>query len=372
MEHRPFGKNKKDLNVEGVEFNQGKLRGLIKVMTVRELLETMETREGHQFSLFSDTNRPINPGHVDKIAKYIETCENWALPAFALAVNRKISLNNRSRLTTFKEGEVSILDGQHRLEALKSVNAKYERAERQDLSNDLMERQMAVVLYIIEKPEDQRQLYADFSQQRANSAAEHAYMDQRNGLRNIVREVCEKHPLFRNGRFLTTDRNVKKGENRLATLLNMEAVCRAMELGLGKSMGAAKYAEYAVDPGKSALQNKFEDFLDFLSQWLPEYKVLIEDSELNLASKREETYAYDPQILVLWAAIYGIETGAEGNTEKLHILKPEINLEKKDPENSIDHGLGLRDGKKYKKIKDQAWNDAISTLRRYARDNAEC
>ncbi|WP_310415153.1 DNA sulfur modification protein DndB [Chamaesiphon sp. OTE_8_metabat_110] len=168
-------------------------------------------------------NRPINPRHVDEIARYLEDRENYILPAF--------TFNSRTPLRVYAYGKASVkfgyallptdlelyvTDGQHRIKALDKI-----RVQRPEIMND-------GATVVIVQEDDLAQIHQDFvdcARSQPISPSMLTAFDSQSLLPNFTRILSKESVLF-SGRIDMISRTLGKSPYFLFTM-NQLRICAA-------------------------------------------------------------------------------------------------------------------------------------------------
>ena len=117
----------------------------------------------------SEANRPIIPYHRTAIEKYMVDNPNWAFETITLAVPQG-SVQQASKLIQFDQDTISVLDGQHRLNAIVTLIQHMEEAAPSDRTNRVQNRinallrdELPFLMYEVQSPEHQHELFTLFA-----------------------------------------------------------------------------------------------------------------------------------------------------------------------------------------------------------------
>ena len=104
-------------NVEAIELRQGERTMYVGMKTLGEFNDLLPVRPESEYDVITDVNRAIDRRHVQKLVDYMKRREDWYLPS--------ITLRGHTDGVSFRDGilavdgDVDILDGQHRRLAIR-------------------------------------------------------------------------------------------------------------------------------------------------------------------------------------------------------------------------------------------------------------
>jgi DGQHR domain-containing protein len=118
-----------NLNRKSIDINQDNIKIVVTNLNVAELIKntyadvfaSKNNPEGYQ--------RPLNTIQINRIYEYIKTANNQILPTSIILAIHKDNIDNKSEGIIKLKGKFRIIDGQHRIAAMKKYIKEYELNE---------------------------------------------------------------------------------------------------------------------------------------------------------------------------------------------------------------------------------------------------
>ncbi|MDJ0658398.1 MAG: DNA sulfur modification protein DndB [Crocosphaera sp.] len=177
-------------------------------------LQSAETKK-NKSNAEEKMNRPLIKPHVNEIAKYLLSTDNYILPPFIFNCNTPLKVFSygtgpvQSGYAIISSNiELYVTDGQHRLEAIKKV-----LPERPELKND------SVTVLVVQE-EDMDQIHQDFADCAKNKPIPPALLaafDVSNTLAKLARQISRDLVIF-NDRIDKLSNNVGKAPDYMFTM----------------------------------------------------------------------------------------------------------------------------------------------------------
>ena len=362
--------------LEALEFIQAERTGWITKLNVEDLVGLLPPRPPEQLGLFTDTNRPVSEPHLRGIVQFLESTANWALPGIILAAAPGAARTTRKGCIRVDSGNLRILDGQHRAQAISEALRNGEIAAQQGREspgrlNDLRNSEIPVMIFEVADVREQQQMFAWFARSKPIETATREWFDHEDPFNNAAKVAMGETRTLR-GRVEHKKASTNKpGEDRhLMTLGELKGIAAVIAIGVKRNARDQDREIYRDGARQSELQDHLAKFFDeFLPECGEAYENLLEDDrEKDLIHfRRRETYHLFPQAVRLFANCWA-RTERDRNlpTENLARSISGLNLNRANPENDFRTTLGVMQGDKEKFLRpnDGAWERATSQVMR--------
>jgi len=255
-------------------------------------------------------NRPIDKLHVRAVSKYISTSveeENkYILPS--LTVNavqaqqiftiKKLN-NNFTRLGYLVLNEadstLTVTDGQHRLEALKSSFRELSGKARERLKNDSIS-----IMFSFESDINQiHQDFADCSKTKALPKSMIAVYDRRVPANGLILDIIDKCSIFNNGLTDSTSVSLSKKSNSFVLTNSIRGMLKSLMAGQ-HSMADKTFDERAnkILATKEDYDKHLEDYISIFNNITRFNSVLTQISQLPQGPQRQQIVEYRDKYLI--------------------------------------------------------------------------
>ena len=368
---------------KATQYHQTDRTGWVTTMTVQEIAELAPKRGPEQLTLFTETNRPITPRHLDSIERFLDTTPNWAMPAIVLAVNPG-AVAVRGANITLDPQNLKTLDGQHRIQAIDNLVHQYKTNPSRDPNQDpkakletLSQQEMPVVILQVHDDHDQRQLFAWFARNRPIEPTVRDYFDNTDPFNTIAKKVMwDSRTLGGERRVTYQVRSVPARSKQLLSLSNLNEIVTTIRQGTARAPRAADRAACWDDEVQQHLYHSAMEFFDdFLPSCRPNYQILADLDQYDrlILNERSTSYATFFHVIRLVANAWArwTQDPTSPPAEKLANHIGSLRLQRADPTNDIEHTLEVFAGprKKPKGLRDPAWEQATATITGAARNS---
>ena len=361
-------------------FTQNGRHGWTTNLTVRELLELVPPRDPSQWALYTEANRPLIERHVRTISDYLERTAHWALPPITLACSTGM-IDHESDCIKLTAEQFSVLDGQHRLEALNQTLSRLTSdreeeeseagADKPNPAETLLAQEIPITVMEVSSVEDQRQLFAWFARSRSVDASTRTYMDQSDPYNNAARSAMQASNHLKR---LTTYEiaRIRAGTNYLTTLTQLKELGEVIITGIQRGPNRID-RQKMEDQGQQALvADRLMTFFDAFLPGCGEKYAILYRADFPLTSipiLRNDSLAYDHPILRLVANAWARWTIDQGQQPgDMATVIAALDLKKSNPENDAAALQVVHpETGKYLGARDRAWNEATTTLLTRAR-----
>ena len=393
--------------------------------TLRELQDIFKSVErrtpGSPYALLS---RPVTPSHQTAIEQYLAENEDWVIDTISLAAPTG-AITQASKTINFDPGLISILDGQHRINAIINLlrrleeNAQSDRTNRsQNRLSSLLREEIPALLYEVATPVDQQRLYHLFSnrlpfnphdvrslyvsespeetaiaeqQDHLDEATEPPHPDRPRvslrGIRNLASTFTTgqrhserapdpfdtaSHAAIASSHILTARMLPHhRGPDAQAPFLteaNIKDIATTIQLGIGRTASQEDRAASTQPDNQATLRKNIITFFDvFLPQCLPNYDILgtEQNFETRFITSKSNSYALDPPVIRLIAntwARWTIDYAHQPEPLAVHIGN--LKMAKADPLNDIETSFSLVHGqrKRFQNPLHPAWEQATAKI----------
>lgn len=255
-------------------------------------------------------NRPIDKLHVKAVSKYISTSvkegSKYILPSLTVnAVNAQQvftihKLNNsftRLGYLVLNEADstLTVTDGQHRLEALKSSFSELEGESQENLKNDSIS-----IMFSFESDINQiHQDFADCSKTKALPKSMIAVYDRRVPANGLILDIIEKCSLFNNGLTDSTSVSLSKKSSSFVLTNSIRGMLKSL------MAGQHSMADKTFDERANKLLETKEDYNKYLEDYTSIFNdltrfnpVLTQISQLPQGPQRQQIVEYRDKYLI--------------------------------------------------------------------------
>ena len=269
-------------------------------------------------AVVKDANRPLTASHAKNIQKYLEDRDDWLLGALLLGVAPD-ALEFQSYTTdpdadsdvgqltihTTCAASMKMFDGQHRRRAIKDVLAELSHSARHFRRfSSLKGASLPVMLYVEDRIEALRQMFADAAQTRSIERNTVTRFDQRDAFNLAALYVSEDSDLFV-GRVEKERTSVPRGSHNIIAINQLAMTLKTVEVGYGGRVSKDRNDEYMLD-----IDSLYERCLIWADDFMPaardEYNDLmageIDNSEIPGA--RANTMAYNAIVIRIFAGCF--------------------------------------------------------------------
>ena len=340
-------------------------------LTVAELLQVAPVRENQDLTLFTDTNRPVTTRHRDGIIKFLSEYSDWALPPVALAARPGQITGNGGTVTLPADGSINVLDGQHRVQALYTLQAKRKEEETEAAGEEnsgghakLLAEGIPVIIYEVRNNEEQAQLFSWFGRSRSVENAIREYYDRSDPYGASAKEAIVGSSTL-NGKVTWHTASVpKKGEeaNALLTFRELKTISTTIQTGIRKAPTPEQRKACRED---DALRMLTDDIVELFDEFLPSCLPIYAELKGHVRLDRSVSHALHPQTLRLVANTWARwKRDRNQGPEHLRTVITKLNMKMADPGNDLIGRLALMDGLtlRFKRPSDRAWDLATAVL----------
>ncbi len=363
-----------------IPFTQTSRTGWVLTMTVGEITRILPAREPEQLSLFTDTNRPITPRHLDSIEKFLTDTPHWAMPAIVLSATPG-TIKSLKGTITGDSSALQVLDGQHRLQAFSNTLRQLEAQPSNDEESktrldDLSGQELPVVIFEVESNSDHRQLFAWFARNRPIEPAVREFFDDSDPFGKVAKNAMEKSVVLID-RVTWKSKNVPpKGDEarKLLSLNWLKETVITIRMGVRKTPKQAdRDACWQEDVQHELLELTVEFFDQFLPRCLPNYSTIdnLDELDRTILNQRSLSYALNPLVVRLIANAWARwKLDRKRDPAQLAPVIGTLNLQMADPDTDLEGALGVVTGtrKKFEGLRKQAWETATTEIMRRAQE----
>ena len=231
------------LEAEATTFRQSGRHCWLMTMTVEQLTNIAPSRPAVQLELFTPTNRPINQKHRGEIERFITQNENWALPPITLSAEPAVLKYDNGKLTG-DPSALTILDGQHRLEAFHELTATRTGDAAKDPTGKAQAdleafnaQELAIVIYEVANQSEHRQIFAWFARQRPIEPSVREYFDNSDPFGQAAKTAMEKSKTLLDRITWKTSSLPRRGPEAgsLMTLKQLRETATAIRFGMERA-----------------------------------------------------------------------------------------------------------------------------------------
>ena len=263
-------------------------------------------------------NRPLTPGHAQKIQGYLEERSNWILGPLLLGVPQEAvgfrsymseanADNDVGELTISVGGAAKMMmfDGQHRRRAIKDALYGLSHNERnaQKLLS-LKEASLPIMLYVESKIDALRQMFVDAANTKPIERNTVTRFDLTDSFNLAALEVSEISDLF-NGRVEMERPSVSRNSEKIIAINQLAVALKALEVGYKGRISKDRNDFFMLD-----LESLYERCLTWTDDFMPaardEYNNLMvgEVDNTEIPQMRNETMAYSAAVIRIIAGCY--------------------------------------------------------------------
>jgi len=206
------------------------------LMTNRAVADFFDVRFNEEHADKEPSQRPLQPRHAQAIADYVlAERETYVLGALVYAVEHYPAFDgdgDAGELVLDPADMYWSIDGQHRHRGLQLAIAD---------DPALGEEVTAVLIYVEPDLANRRQMFADMNgKAKRVTRSQNVLFDSRDVFSRIARQLALEAPLARHVEFHSA--SPKRGSQQWITLVALQDIARALQLG------SARSAKAAVDP----------------------------------------------------------------------------------------------------------------------------
>jgi DNA sulfur modification protein DndB len=258
--------------------------------------------------------RPLAERRIPEIVQYlVEKEDDWVFGSLTVSFNGESTYSKeRSELTLDTETEYVIVDGQHRLAAIK-------RAIKEDPL--LRKQQIGVMLIPFESLDRNQQIFSDLNRtvQKTSRSLDILY-DHDDPLNGIVKTVAARVPLF-SGRVEKNATSLAVRSRHFITLSSLYDACRQL-LGGQAVVGGLKNDDDAVAAAEELCVRYWKQLSEFIGPWRD-----VRDGDMKPAEARMDFIV--AHAVAFWALgtagaqVLGIQSKADWSRKHdFNLLKP--------------------------------------------------
>ena len=275
-----------------------------------------------------DANRPLTPKHATDIQKYLEEREDWLLGTLQLGISQDSvgfqpypgTNDSLGELHISSAGFASmkIFDGQHRRRAIKNaLSALSRNVQNASRLSALHETSLPIMLYVEDRIEKLRQMFADAAQTRAIERNTVTRFDLRDAFNVAALWTAEESDLF-SGRVEMESASVSRSNNNIIAINQLAMTLKTMEVGYKGRVSKDRNGAYMLDI--DALNERCLMWADdFMPASREEYNALMagDIDNSDIPDERTKTMAYNATFIRILAACYHEWIEDEDNWELL-------------------------------------------------------
>ena len=371
------------IELDAIQFTQTTRTGWVGKMTAGDLAETLPARPPEQLSFLTETNRPISQNHLSGIIHFLENTHNWALPGIALATQPgRIEQGRRKNTIRVPREGLRILDGQHRIQAIRECLANARMAvERGQMEENQREElagaELPVAIFEVAEDREQRQMFAWFARSKPIDTPTREWFDQSDPFRNAAREVMETSAILQ-GRVERQKGKTNRPEvdRHLLTLSELKDTAATIAIGIQRSPRETDREIYREEEKQAQLQAELAEFFDdFLPACGEGYQGLRNGTpgRDTIEFHRRETYHLYPYAIRLLANCWArMKKDQNTPVEPLADHIAGLNLNRSDPGNDFRKNLGIIDEReKPLRSNNRGWEKATEQIIQAARRHRE-
>lgn len=256
-------------------------------------------------------NRPINKDHVKSVSDYlVNACENsekFILPSLTVTAVKKhkiftIEFFEKSSFTqlgylilSLEDPSLTVTDGQHRLEGIKSALSRLEGGALEKLKKD----SIAIMFSFEDELAQIHQDFADCSKTKALPKSMIAVYDRRIPINGLTLDVIDKCVLFSDGRTDSTSVSLGKKSNHFALTSSVRSIMKTLFTG-NYSMADNALDDYANKNLADKEAYKYHakliiQVVDLMTKYSP---ILNEISQLERGPQRQKISQYREKYLI--------------------------------------------------------------------------
>jgi DGQHR domain-containing protein len=245
------------------------------------------------------SQRAVIPKHVEEIKDYVlENPGDFVLGALTYAVDPVVSFEGVSQGS--RVGELVLPAGT----AVRSIDGQHRRlglADAFEVSPELAQDGIAVVLYVEDDLGKRRQMFSDMNwTPRKVSASQNVAFDSRDPFSRAVRRLVGFHPLL-TARVETQLARVPRGSAKLYTLGAIYDACKRVMLGPSGKVTKANA------PSEDSIVDRSGRFFDVLTEARPELLKLTDAEHVEQFRKESILVSSTTMRVVAGAAFQCIE-----------------------------------------------------------------
>ena len=279
-------------------------------------------------AVVKDANRPLTPKHATDIQKYLEEREDWLLGTLQLGISqdsvefqpypRTNDLLGELRIPAAGFASMKMFDGQHRRRAIKNALSSLSRnAQNASRLSALHETSLPIMLYVEDRIEKLRQMFADAAKTRAIERNTVTRFDLRDAFNVAALWTADESDLFA-GRVEMERASVSRSNNNIIAINQLAMTLKTMEVGYKGRVSKDRNAVYMLDT--DALNERCLMWADdFMPAARDEYDALMagEIDNSDIPEERTKTMAYNATVIRILAGSYHDWIADEDNWELL-------------------------------------------------------
>ena len=348
---------------QAIPFTQNNRQCWVTKLPISQILSlTLPDHHGQQLNLFHITNREIEQPHANELAKYLTT-PNWALPSIILAAPQGAAKANAKKELTADTGNLKILDGQHRIQAMLDL-----ARDGHENQAELLEQEIAITIIEVKDPADQANIWLDFAKNKPITGAWRDAVDNAKPFVRAAKLAIEKSNILKNRTLIGKTKIKSHRDTELLSLTDLKTITATTALGIRRAPSPKNQTAYESAERQETLKDRLVHFFDeFLPACRPNYDLLAEPQSIgqHIIFQRTHTCAYDAPILNLLAEIHARWAESQRDEKRLAEYLGKISLNKADPDNRLAR-LGLYDTAKENyepAAKKHLWAQAAAAIR---------
>ena len=354
---------------DAIPFSQTTRNGWTLTMTPPDLIQLLPPRPPSQLNLFTDVNRPITTRHMGSIETFIADTPNWALPNITLAAEPG-TIKNKGRQISLNPGDLQLLDGQHRLQAISNLihqltvqNNDNSKVELENLNNQ----DIPVTIFEVSSNKEQRQLFAWFARSKPIEPAVRNYYDDSDPYNRAAKAAMEDSAVLKT-RVTWHTRKVRANSPDLISLADLREIAITIPLGVSRIPKPLDRTIMDQQDVQLKLQAQLIEFFDtFIPSCSRHYGFLTTSPNPNpeILTSKQSSYALNPMVIRLFANVWArwVDTPDHQDVQNLAEQISTLNLNLASPDNDIQTTFGLVNEKRnLHGLRHNSWGQATSVL----------
>ncbi len=365
-------------SARALEVSQGGRTVYVSSMTIGEADKLLPRRLEEDYDVITETNRAIDVRHVERIVSYIESRHGWYLSSITLSAPESALSYSDGEMRI--EGDVSILDGQHRrlaiarrIHALSSGKKEEELAAFQGAS-------LPFCLVVESDASGKRQIFADMAKAKSIDKLTQLEFDSTDPFNNVARVVTAESEMLGGRIHPVKGSSVRTADEWLLSKTDVKTAVTIVQLGLGRNANLSLRTHYRTEEREREMVRLS---LSFFDDFLPESRDLFREivdggiERINLPLKRYDNWELEPLFINLFAGLFSqwVVSGGDVDFERLALYLRDMDMSRQNPRNLAPV---LRPGINYDvpskarplPIRNQMWRKTADMICRTARGEA--
>ncbi|PTQ18199.1 hypothetical protein CWO33_01335 [Vibrio splendidus] len=248
--------------------------GTLQIGRALQMMKTdpVELKKNEKASLDqvrSAYNRPINKDHVKSVSDYL--CKNiggkYILPSLTVntVVPHKIfalpqeGVRMGYLLVDFMSPDLTVTDGQHRLNGIRDAIAFLEANERFEDAERLKSDGISIMFSFEDEKDQVHQDFADCSKTKALPKSMIAVYDKRVPVNRLTMDVIDKCPIYNQGKVDTASTSLSAKSSAFALASNVRGLLKSIYTGQPSLADAAFDKMTNTDLADDSVYNEFSN-----------------------------------------------------------------------------------------------------------------